>query len=295
MQQTYYEKCGLMLIQYERKSRLYRVEKSDDNTLKLLPMRYLSADHTYIKVYPQHNIVVTSRVIYTLDEQTIISRLGAEVQVYSFGSSAIMVLDYKRNCDTRYCIVWWNGKQKYAFAFGNRLILTKKYLALYTRRDEYWNIYTVGGALALETECRDDHNIEIYGDFMIVHSVGNHTLYSLKQHHRYTIQGATLFEKKQLILCSKNYDFAICSDLSGVIQSYYRGTYSAFERADNIQIFDTAAIFCLKRGNKFMLYRYNGQPFGEDLRLHTVDFVSCSEEQKELLLGIGDKYHLLKF
>ena len=283
-----------MLLSDERKSRLYKVETAPDNTLKLVKMKYLSEDHSSIEVYPQCNLIISSRSIYTLDEQIVVSRMGADVKLYPAGKSWIIILDYHRDSDTRYCVIWWNGKQKYEFAFGYDLILTDRYLALFIRHGRYWTVYELEGAMVLEPECLDSQNIEIRGDFMFLHSVGNHSLYSLKQRHKYTLQGGAIFRGQQLILCSKHDDFAICCGLNGLIQTYYREKFMQFERAENIDIIDFASLFCLKRGNKFFLYRFDGEPFATDICPQGADTVAYNKKDKSVLIGVGETYHLLK-
>lgn len=296
MKQTYYEQCGLVLIEDERKSRLYKVENQPEAmTFKLSPLKNFEDYCDSIKVYPQCNLIISSRGVYTLDGTLIIPRSGSEVTLYPAGKSWVIVLDYKQDTDTRYCAMWWNGNQKFVFAFGNRLYTDNNYFALYIKRDRCWNVYTAGGSLVLETERCEGEGAEICGNFMIVHAIGNHTLYNLRQSFRYTIQSANIFGFQQLILCSAHDDFAICSDLKGVIKSYYRGDRAEFEHADYIELFDFASLFGLKRGNKFFLYRFDGQPFKLEENLNEVDFVAGNEEQKTLLIGTNGNYRQLKF
>ncbi len=296
MKQTYYEQCGLVLMEDERKSRLYKVENQPNTlTFKLTPAEKFPDEYDYLEVHPQNNLIITPRGIYTLDGTLVLPRSGADVKLYRVGSLCLIVLDYKHNCDTRYCVMWWNGRQKYLFAFGSRLILNENYVALYIQRDSYWTVYNISGCMVLETERGESDNIEIRGDFMMVHAVGNHTLYNLRHSFRYSIQSANVFGHQQLILCSAHDNFAICSDLSGVIKSFYNDNYTEFERADYIELFDFASLFCLKRGKKFYLYRFDGQPFKCDLDFSRVDFIAGNDEQKTLLIGMGENYRQLKF
>ncbi len=283
-----------MLLEDERKSRLFKVENQPDGTIRLTPMKYLSDDHSSIEVYPHCNLIVSFRSIYTLDEQIVVSRLGADVKLYCFGEVHLIVLDYHRDSDTRYCVIWWNGEKKYEFAFGYKLVITDRYLALYIKRDKYWTVYTIRGTLVLEQECLDSQDIEICGDFLMLHSIGNHSVYGLKQQYEYTLQSEPIFSRQQLILCSKRDEFAIGCDLSGAIRTYYRGNVMQFERADRIEILDFASLFCLKRGNKFFLYRFDGTPFATELCPDGADFVGADTKDESVLLGVDDIYREIR-
>jgi len=296
MKEQYYFECGLMLIKDGRKSRLYKVKtNSEDDTLELVAMKHLSKDYDSIDVYPQYNLIITPGAIYTLDEQAVFMYSGSDISIYPDDKSVSIVADNKRNNDVRYCVIWWNGENKYGYAFGNEILITDKYIALYIKRDCCWTVYNRKGSLVLETGRYENKDIEICGDFLIIHNLGNHTIFSLKQKHRYMLQGEEIFKQQQLILCSNRDDFAICSDLSGNIQSYYRDTYARHMPADHIEIFDFATLFCLKRSNKFFLYHFDGQPFAPEKNLHEVDFISGNEQQKTLLLGIDKTYRLIHF
>ncbi len=293
MKQKYYEQCDLMLLKDERNSRLYRVEHEPDGTMKLLKMKFLSEPHAFIEVYPQCNLIISSRSIYSLNEEVVISRIEADVKLYPAGNNWVIVLDYNRDNNTRYCVVWWNGKKKYVFAFGSKLIVSERYFALYTKRDKCWSVYTAAGSLVLELKCPESQDIEIKGDFIFVHSVGDHAIYSLKQMHKYTL-GESIFRHQQLILCSEHDDFVICCGLSGMIQTFYHGSIMQFERAEQIDILDFTSLFCLKRGKKFYLYRFNGEPFATDICPNGADMVATDKNDKSVLIGVGENYHLLK-
>jgi hypothetical protein len=296
MKQTYYEQCGLVLIEDERKSRLYKVENQPEAmTFKLSPLKNFEDAYDSIKVYPQSNLIISSHGVYTLDGTLIISRSGAEIKLYSSGKSWVIVLDYKRDTDTRYCAIWWNGNRKFVVAFGNLLYTDNNYFAFYIKRNHCWTVYTAGGSLVLETDRCEGEGVEICGNFMIVHAVGNHTLYYLRQSFNYAIQSANIFGYQQLVMCSAHDDFAICADLKGVIKSYFHGILTEFENADHIELFDFASVFSLKRGNKFFLYHFDGQPFMPEENLNEVDFIAGNEEQKTLLISKDDNYRQLKF
>ena len=287
--------CGLMLLKDERSSRLYKVENLPDGTMKLIKMKYLSKPHSCIDVYPQCNLIVSSRTIYTLDEEVVISRTGADVKLYEAGENIWLVaLDYGRENDMRYCIMWWNGKRKYEFAFGGELMMNERYLALYVKRDRFWSVYSLNGTLLLETKCCDGQEAELRGDFLLLHSVGNHSIYSLHRQHMYNMQESPIFSRQQLILCSKHDDFAICCGMNEVIKGCYQGKRMTFESAEQIDLVDFASLVCLKRGKKFYLYRFNGKPFATDICPQGADVVAINEKDKSLLVGADETYHLLK-
>lgn len=294
MKQKLFDQCGLILLKDERRSRLFRVEKQPDGSLKLAKMRYLSEDHSSIEVYPECGLIISSRTIYTLDEKMVVSRLGADVRLYPAGKSWIIVLDYHNDGDMRYCAIWWNGQQKYVCAYGNQLLKSDRYLALFIKFGKYWTVYDLDGTLITEQECLDTQEIEIKGDFLYVHSIGNHAIYSLRKQRQYTLQCSPVFVCQQLILCSKHDDFAICCGMNGLIRSCYRGKFMQFERAEQIDVLDFASLFCLKRGKKFFLYRFNGKPFATDICPEGADVVAADEKNKSVLIGVGENYRLLQ-
>lgn len=282
MKQKLFANCGLLLIENEGRSRLYKVPQQVENcAFELTPMQFLSEPQASIDVYPECNLIVTPDALFTLDERLVLSREHGNIEIVPADKNWLIIQSYPQENDCHFHVLFWNGREITDEYKGQKLVRNDRFLALYTKKGKFWKAYSNNGELLLQTE-KESANIELCGHFMVTNAVGNHTVYSLKSRN-------CLFTNQQLILCSFYSDFVVCANLQGEVQTYYNGKTTQLGKAEYVEIFDRAGLFCLQQKDGYFLYRFSG----DDYASYSYEGVAYDAENNSLLLNSDGKYHFV--
>ena len=205
----------------------------------------------------------------------------------------MIVQDSGQSNDTRYRLTFWDGRAEHGYFWGRYLISGDKYFAVYTRGDKRWCAHNYEGELVLEVD-HEETKMDICGNFLTAHAIGNHSLYSLCQQKSHHAADHRIFDHQQLIFCSAYDDFALCANMQSMVQTYYRGNYHSYGLVETIDFYDSARLFALKRNGKFAIYRFNGEPFAPNLYPSGADFVAYNETDNTLLIGTNGVFRFMR-
>ena len=278
MHYNYYKKAGLLVLEKEGKKSLYRFEAS---TNKAEPVTSLS-NQSRLDVYPDDNLIIADQEILTLNLKPI---HGCEsyydVKPISMTEGYILI----KISTQQLCFLLFWSKKKVTQIINNIIDgrYNSQYVAVKTV-DEHdvtlptWQIYTASGSL-LEFSADDQihaDDIRLKGHFLITDGLADHSLYWLPNRK-------PLIKKQQYIVASEK--FALCSDISGLVQLYHRGKWKKFRGAQNFGLVaENLKIFFLQKNGKYYLYNDDGSPLLQALYPHGFDEVCYNDKDATLLL-----------
>ena len=294
MEHKLLKKCSFLQIDEDGKSRLYRVpRKLTGKTFELQSLNNLSEPQSGLKVYPYANLVVTDYGLFTTQGELLREHNKDQISVIKAGWQWLIIQDSLTDNASRYCLTLWDGYDEQYSLRGQKLILSPKYFALYTSSNQCWSIYTLNCVLRFTTDS-EHQDVVLNNNFLITHSVGKHSLYSLHKRNSTQADDYCIFRNQQLILCSSREQFALCADLSGTVQIHYRQKYHNMGKAEQVLLYDKAGLFSIKRNGRIFLYCFDGSPYAENICPYGADMVSYNQEDNTLLIGLNGIFRLLQ-
>ncbi len=295
VEQRLFESVGLLRLTDGGKSRLFRVPKaSSEEEFVISPIPYLSEPQSLLEVYPEAGLIVTQDLLMTIDGRIILEHERAKISIELVSDRWMIVEDMQIDNDERYRITLWDGKEESGYLRGKYMLRTEKYLAVYTKQDRLWRVFMYDGRQELEVQGLDK-DVEINGDFLLVKGIGSYTAYTLSETEvNDKPEQRCIFSHKPLVLCSSYVNFALCSDMQGNVQTYYYGEYKNFSRVEEINLYDHANIFSIKRGGRYFLYKLNGEPFAENICPYGADMIAYNQDEKTLLIDTSGVFHMVR-
>ncbi|MBQ8482124.1 MAG: hypothetical protein IJ532_06285 [Alphaproteobacteria bacterium] len=259
---------GLIVISDERGDRLLKIESADERK-QLGAVDFLPTPQKFIKIYPEHNLIITPDNLYTLQGNSVISG-NFELSDITVFSRNLLICS-KINGEKKRVLIW-NGADITRDTTVVKLLRNDKYIAAL---HDNWNIFDIEGKHIL-TIGSSAPDIRLGNDCVVIDEVGNHTVYSLKT-------GRCIMHNQQIVKISSWCDFAIGVDLQRKATIYCEGNISHFFEVSYIELADEAQLFYVRYGksDSYVVYDYHTlKILAEDVNL-----ISYDEEDDTLLIA----------
>lgn len=289
MHYNYYKKAGLLVLENEGKKSLYRFTQKNTNNVK--PIAKLS-NQTRLEIYPDDNLIVADSQILTLNLKPIHNcESYHEVTLFAMDENYVLI----KISAKQFCLLLFWSKKKVTKIVNNCLdVRINSHYAVVKKDNQndvtspVWQVYAACGAFlnfAGRNRIYAD-NVQLKEHFLITDGMANHNLYWLPSKE-------VIIKEQQRIVIGKN--FALCGDISGLVQLYRQGRWKKFNHVENFgTVAEKLDIFYLQYGGKYHLYCNDGSPFLQGIYPEGFDAVSYNAQSKTLLLMIGNhvKFYL---
>ncbi|MBR1756774.1 MAG: hypothetical protein IJ738_05690 [Alphaproteobacteria bacterium] len=275
------------------KSRLFKVRNVCGDTFEVEALPYLTEPQSILKVYPEANLIVTKDTLFTLDGKIMRQHNKENISIEPVNDEWIILSDSLLDNDTRFQITFWDGTKERDYIWGRHLIKNDKYFAVYTSGDKRWLVYLRDGTLIVDVN-NAETDMKICGNFCVALGIGAHSAYSLLPQKSILAEEHCIFQKQQLILCSNYADFALCANLQGMVQTYYCGKFSDFGQATMVDLYDEAGLFSICRNGRYFLYRFNGEPFAENICPCGADSVAYDKDDNTVLIDTNGVFRIIR-
>ena len=264
---------GLLVFSDDRGARLFKIECTD-NKRKLCAVDFLPTSQKFIEVYPEHNLIVTSDSLYTLQGELILCENFDLADIICFPQNLLICAKSQYG---KIRILMWNGKEITRDIMAKKLLHNDKYIAVLCKN---WNFFDIEGKLVLTID-RSTPDIRMGNDIVAFDEIGNHSVYSLKT-------GECVMQRKQIVEISSWCSFAIGVDLQRKATIYCEGNISYFFEVSFIGLVDEAQLFyvCYGKSKSYVIYDCkNLKIFAED-----ADIISYDKESHTLLIASPPKF-----
>ena len=294
IEQKLFKKIGLLRITEGQKSRLFCIPKNaEENTFTASVFPYLVGPQSVLEVYPEANLIATQDTLMTLDGRILRQQEHIKISVELVSDKWLIIEDTQSDNDNRYLVVFWDGQKESGYFWGQYIIRSEKYFAVYTVSNHLWRVYMYDGRQVLEIH-NVEKNVRLQGDFLLVEGLGIYTAYTLVGDSKKNSEEKCVFKHQQLILCSSYDNFALCCNLQGVTQTYFRGEYTNYGEVGEVNLYDHAGIFSIRRNGRYFLYKLNGERFAENICPYGADMVAYNTSENTLLIDTNSVLHLIR-
>ena len=292
-EQQLFKGIGLLRITEGSKFRLLKIPKvTNGDSFEVAPFPFLPDPQTSLDVYPEAGLIVTQDTLMTIDGKIILNHENAHFEVELVSDKWMIIEDMKLDNDIRYRITFWDGEKESGYICGRKILRSEKYFAVYTAHDSVWRVYTYDRRKVLELE-HTEKDMHLKGDFFLFEGVGHYVAYTLASKES-SAEEKCVFNHQQLILCSIYMEFALCSDIRGNIRTYHQGKYTDFGKVEEVDLYDKAGIFVIRRNGRYFLYKFNGDVFADNICPYGADKVAYNQDDNTLLIGVNSVFHLVK-
>lgn len=291
-EQKLFKDVGLLRITEGARFRLLQIPKgTQGDSFEVAPFPFLPDSQPVLDVYPEANLIVTQDTLMTLDGKIILNHENAHFEVELVSDMWMIIEDMRIDNDIRYRITFWNGKEESGYICGRKLLRSEKYFAVYTACDSMWTVYTYDRRKVFELE-HAEKNMHLKGDFFLVEGLGHYVAYTLASKAG-SVEEKCVFNHQQLILCSNYMEFALCSDIQGNTKIYHQGKYADFGKVEEVDLYDKAGIFVVRRNGRYFLHKFNGDTFADNICPYGADKVAYDQNENTLLIGVNSVFHLV--
>lgn len=275
----FYQKCSLVVIKDDSGERLFKTERYK-NKDKLVAAEFIKGAQKFIKVYDEHNLIITPDGLYTLNGDLIECGCFAYVETKQYGNTLLLIFKHSYTDERIDKVYLWDKKQIVWRCTPKKILYTDKYIAVY---HETWGIYdTAGNRLLFNGKLSSE--IRICGDLIISDMVGCHDVYSLKT-------GETIMQNQQIVKASTTQDFAIGLNLQRVATLWYEGKILKLDEVVLVDIIDEIEMFCIKHQNfgDVTVFKYCAlfSALNENLMFTSVKMISFDKDDKQLMVNLG--------
>lgn len=275
----FYQKCSLVVIKDDSGERLFKTERYK-NKDKLVASEFIKGAQKFIKVYDEHNLIVTPDGLFTFNGDLIEGGCFAYVETKQYSNTLLLIFKHSYTDERIDKVYLWDKKQIIWRCAPKKILHTDKYIAVY---HETWGIYdTAGNRLPYNWKLSSE--IRIYGDLIISDMVGCHDVYSLKT-------GETIMQNQQIVKASTTQDFAIGLNLQRVATLWYEGKILKLDEVVLVDIIDEIEMFCIKHQNfgDLTVFKYCAlfSALNENLMFTSVKMISFDKDAKQLMVNLG--------
>lgn len=279
MTHKFYQKSSLVVIKDDSGERLFKSERYK-NKDKLVASEFIKGAQKFIKVYDEHNLIITPDGLYTLNGDLIECGCFAYVETKQYGNTLLLIFKHSYTDERIDMVYLWDKKQIVWRCAPKKILYTDKYIAVY---HETWGVYdTAGNRLLFNGKLSSE--IRICGDLIISDMVGCHDVYSLKT-------GETIMQNQQIVKASTTQDFAIGLNLQRVATLWYEGKILKLDEVVLVDIIDEIEMFCIKHQNfgDVTVFKYCAlfSALNENLMFTSVKMISFDKDAKQLMINLG--------
>ncbi|MBR1601694.1 MAG: hypothetical protein IJ677_09005 [Alphaproteobacteria bacterium] len=247
---------------------MFKIECTD-NKRKLCAVDFLPTSQKFIKIYPEHNLIVTPDSLYTLQGELILCENIDLADIIYFPHNLLICAKSQHE---KIRILMWNGKEITHDIMVEKLLHNDKYIAALCKN---WNFFDVEGKPILTID-RSTPYIRMGYDLVVFDEIGNHNVYSLKT-------GECIMQSQQIVEISSWCNFAIGVDLKRKATIYCEGNISYFFEVSFIGLVDEAQLFYVSYGKSktYVVYDCKNLEFFAE----NADIISYDEESNTLLIA----------